>query len=115
MTFVPYPLDPRAPIFDSVPDRPAELLELPQRVRSWKCQTGAGALCRDSRCLCTCHSEAANVWSFDGFTPRPRGNGKRTALAETEHDLTGARNGFRLGYVGPTNLADLLSGRRRSA
>lgn len=105
MTFLPYPLDPKTPILDSMPDLPAGLIELPQRVRSWKCQTGAGALCHDPRCECTCHSEAAVVSSWFGFTPGPAG---RSSLAETEHELSGARDGFRFGYVGPRSLADLV-------
>jgi hypothetical protein len=108
MTYVPFPLDPYTPIADSIPDQPAELITLPQRVRSWSCQTGS-ALCSDSRCECTCHTDASDCSTFDGFVPAAR---RRNAFGEVARDLSGARNGFRLGYVGPTSLADLV---RRTA
>lgn len=111
MTFLPYPLDPSTPIMDSIGTVPDELVELPQRVRSWNCQTGS-ALCHDGRCQCTCHSEAANVTPWFGFYAR---NDRRLMTDETAHELTGRRNGFRIGYVGPTSLADLVGNRRRVA
>lgn len=110
MTFPLFPLDPRTPIADAIPDVPSSLIGLPQRVRSRACLAGDSLACQDARCLCTCHAEPSSSWPGFHMPARNHGFGD-VERVEGMTRLFGARGPFRFAFAGeprPATLAELL-------